>query len=74
VFVHANDQGSVFTQAPPEQLEYRPGMFYLGSGATSTDEPNFSVRALNAKTGEIAWIYEEPPPRELSSPARPPSG
>jgi len=32
VFVQANDQGSVFVQTPVEELERRPGEFYLGSG------------------------------------------
>jgi len=62
VFVHTNDQGSVFTQARIEDLEHRTGSFYLGSGATGTEEPNFSVRALNATTGELAWMVEEAPP------------
>jgi alcohol dehydrogenase (cytochrome c) len=66
VFVHANDQGSVFAQTPADRIEYRPGIFYLGSGAAMTDEPNFSVRALNATTGQIAWTYEEAAPTEAN--------
>jgi len=63
VFVHSNDQGSIFTQAPVERLDYRPGEFYLGSGAAVMDEPNFSVRALRAATGESAWTYQEGAPK-----------
>lgn len=64
VFVHANDQGTIFTQTPVERLEQRPGEFFLGSGAATSGEPNFSVRALHASTGEIAWTHPEGVPTE----------
>lgn len=62
VFVHANDQGSVFTRAAVEDIERSSNEFYLASGAVSFDEPMFSVRALSAATGETRWIAHEAPP------------
>jgi alcohol dehydrogenase (cytochrome c) len=62
VFVHANEQGSIFTQMPVEDVERSSGEFYLASAAVNFDEPMFSVRALSAATGEIRWIAHEAPP------------
>jgi alcohol dehydrogenase (cytochrome c) len=63
VFVHANDQSSIFARASEEDLKHHnAGSFYLASGAASSDQPSFSVKALNAATGEIQWTYQEEPP------------
>ena len=66
VFVHANEQGSIFTQTPADEVEPGAGGFYVASGAASVDEPILSVRALDAATGEIRWIREESPPKVAS--------
>lgn len=63
VFVHANEQGSIFTQMPADEVERGTGGFYVASGAASSDELILSVRALDAATGEIRWTNDEQPPR-----------
>jgi alcohol dehydrogenase (cytochrome c) len=62
VFVHANEQGSIFTQSRSNEIVRGPTGIYLASGAADSDEPMFSVRALSASTGEIRWEYKEAAP------------
>jgi alcohol dehydrogenase (cytochrome c) len=62
VFVHANEQSSIFSRAATHKLQHSAGDFYVASGAENSDPPKFSVKALDAITGEIRWTYKDPPP------------
>lgn len=59
VFVHANEQGSIFTKSPVEEIGRGAGGFYVASGARSSGDPILSVRALDAASGSMRWAYED---------------
>jgi alcohol dehydrogenase (cytochrome c) len=61
VFVHVNDQGSVFTKAPAEQVARGRNSLFVGSGAANAGRPILSIRALEAESGRLRWEYREAP-------------
>lgn len=61
VFVHTNDQGSVFTQTPAEDVRRGENSLFVGSGAATAGPPIMFIRALDAATGQKRWEYREPP-------------
>jgi alcohol dehydrogenase (cytochrome c) len=60
VFVHTNDQGSVFTSSDPKMLDRGRDGIYVGSGAASSEPVNAAVKALDAATGIVHWEYRSP--------------
>ena len=59
-FVHANEQGSVFTQT--EDRDVKPGHngLFVGSGAALAGDVTPIVRALDATTGKQRWEHRSP--------------
>lgn len=59
VFVHANDQGSIFTKASVDAIERGQNQLFVASGAASAGPPILSIRALDAATGQMRWEHKE---------------
>jgi alcohol dehydrogenase (cytochrome c) len=61
VFVHINDQGSVFTNVAPNAVKYGVKNYFVGSGSADAGKPIVGVRALDAATGKMKWerMHEE---------------
>jgi alcohol dehydrogenase (cytochrome c) len=59
-FVHANEQGSIFTKAPVSRVARGAEGFFVASGAANSEAPHPFVRALEAGSGKRLWEYESP--------------
>jgi alcohol dehydrogenase (cytochrome c) len=60
IFVHANDQGSVFTKASVERVARGDQGFFVASGAENSEAPLVTVRALDVVSGQRRWEYASP--------------
>ncbi len=59
-FVHANEQGSVFTKTAAGVVEAGGDGLFVGSGAANVGPVVPVIRALGAVTGDRAWEYASP--------------
>jgi len=60
LYVPVREMGSIYFKTG---VEYRPGTYYTGGSEKRLDEESWgAVRALDAKTGTLAWDFRLPSP------------
>src|SRR5262249_14227609 len=60
LYVPVREMGSIFYKTP---VDYRPGTYYTGGSEKALSEEAWgAVRALDVKTGNVAWDFALPSP------------
>ena len=60
LYVPVREMGSIYFKTA---VEYKPGTYYTGGSEKRLDEESWgAVRALDAKTGKLAWDFRLPSP------------
>jgi alcohol dehydrogenase (cytochrome c) len=62
IFVPTTSDSAIFTKQAGDKVTRRPNGFLVGSGHAEGEPPTYSVRALDAATGQQRWEYVAPPP------------
>ncbi len=60
LYVPVREMGSIYYKSP---VEYRPGTYFTGGSEKRLDEESWgAVRAIDVKTGKMAWDFKLPSP------------